>query len=171
MKWLVSLLLPILILSGGCNQPPSANRSSQRLGSPEDPVRLVSSGDAKMNTAMATARSTVGEFTAALASPTADQSGFSVKMPVEEGGKTEHMWLADVSYDGKSFHGTINNDPEMVKSVKLGQKVSVDASGISDWMYIEKGVLVGGYTIRVLRDTMSPTERADFDKNVPFEVK
>jgi hypothetical protein len=38
-------------------------------------------------------------------------------------------------------------------------------------MYIDKGVLVGGYTIRVLRDTMSPTDRADFDKSVPFEVK
>jgi len=159
MKW-VSMVLPILIFTSGCARPAQ-----------EDKVSYVSSGDTKMNAAMATARSTVSKFTSALASPTGDQSGFSVKMPVVDSGQTEHIWLAEVAYDGKSFHGTINNTPEVVKSVKLGQKVSVDASDISDWMYIDKGVLVGGYTIRVLRETMSPAERADLDKSLPFEVK
>ena len=135
MRQLLPLILPILILAGGCSRP-----------APEDRISYVSAGDAKMNAAMATARATVGKFKTALASPASDQTGFSVKMPVTEDGKTEHMWLADVTYDGKSFHGTINNEPEMVKSVKLGQKVSVDATGISDWMYVDKGALVGGYT-------------------------
>jgi hypothetical protein len=38
-------------------------------------------------------------------------------------------------------------------------------------MYIDDGKLVGGETLRVLRATLSPTERADFDKSVPFVVE
>jgi uncharacterized protein YegJ (DUF2314 family) len=37
-------------------------------------------------------------------------------------------------------------------------------------MYIDKGRLKGGFTIRVMRDKMSAKERADFDKNVPFKL-
>ena len=49
-----------------------------------------------------------------------------------------------------SFQGTVNNEPEKVKTVKMGQKVTV-AAKISDWMYVENRKLVGGYTMRVLR--------------------
>jgi len=35
-------------------------------------------------------------------------------------------------------------------------------------MYLEHGKLVGGQTLRVLRETLPPSERADFDKKVQF---
>jgi uncharacterized protein YegJ (DUF2314 family) len=37
-------------------------------------------------------------------------------------------------------------------------------------MYVENNKLVGGYTIRVLRDGLSASERADFDKEFPFKI-
>jgi uncharacterized protein YegJ (DUF2314 family) len=80
------------------------------------------------------------------------------------------MWLTSVTFDGRKFHGTVNNDPEMVSNVKIGDKVSVESSKISDWMFVENGKLVGGYTLRVLRDSLSASERADFDKSVPFTI-
>ena len=52
----------------------------------------------------------------------------------------------------------------------MGQKVTVEPSKISDWMFVQNGRLVGGYTLRVLRDAMSPSERKEFDKNVPFVI-
>jgi uncharacterized protein YegJ (DUF2314 family) len=64
----------------------------------------------------------------------------------------------------------VNNDPDTVKNVKIGQKVSIEPSKISDWMFVENGKLVGGYTIRVLRDTMSAGERAEFDKSAGFVI-
>lgn len=152
----------LILAAGGCAQ-------SNTGGS--DPVVNVSTGDTRMNAAMATARSTVGTFTAAMKAPKSGQTAFSVKMPVTDGKETEHMWLAGVTYDGKAFHGTINNEPETVHTVKMGQAVDVEASKISDWMYVDNGTLVGGYTIHVLRDLMRPNERADFDKSVPFTVK
>ena len=38
-------------------------------------------------------------------------------------------------------------------------------------MYVDHGVLVGGYTIRVLRDRLSGVERAEFDRNLPFKIR
>ncbi len=31
--------------------------------------------------------------------------------------------------------GTINNDPEMVKNVKLGDRITIPEADISDWLY------------------------------------
>jgi uncharacterized protein YegJ (DUF2314 family) len=138
---------------------------------PSDEVTYVAAADPRMNAAMEKARSTVGTFIAALQSPNPGQSGFSVKLAFSDGGTVEHMWLAPVSYDGHDFHGTVNNEPEKAKTVKMGDKVTVAPSKISDWMYVEDRKLVGGYTLRVLRDALSPAERADFDKSVPFVVE
>jgi uncharacterized protein YegJ (DUF2314 family) len=37
-------------------------------------------------------------------------------------------------------------------------------------MFVENRKLVGGHTLRVLRDAMPADERAEFDKSVPFQV-
>jgi hypothetical protein len=90
--------------------------------------------------------------------------------PFTDGGNVEHMWLTPVTYDGSKFAGTVNNEPEKVKSVKWGQKVTVAPDKISDWMYIWDRKLVGGETLRVLRSAMTPAERAEFDRSVPFTI-
>lgn len=133
-------------------------------------VTYVADDDPRMNAAMNKARSTVKVFIAALKSPRAGQSGFSIKMEFTDGGKKEYMWLAPVTFDGTKFTGTLNNEPEVVKSVKMGQKATATPDKISDWMYIENGKLVGGETLRALRAAMPPDERAAFDKSVPFTV-
>lgn len=37
---------------------------------------------------------------------------------------------------------------------------------LSDWIIIDDGRLIGGYTIRVFRDKMSPEDRAKLDANM-----
>ena len=138
---------------------------------PVDKISYVASDDPRMNAAIDKARSTVKAFIAALNSPKAGQTGFTVKMAFTDRGNTEHMWLTPVAFDGTKFIGTVNNDPEFVKSVKIGQRVTVAPEKISDWMYVQNGRLVGGETLRVLRAAMTPAERADFDKSVPFTVE
>jgi uncharacterized protein YegJ (DUF2314 family) len=158
--WRCCLIVAIVILTTtGCGKK-----------TPEDKVTYVDSDDPQMNAGIEKARSTVDTFIPVLKSPKPGQTGFSVKMAFTDGKNTEHMWLSPVSFDGKIFRGTINNDPEKVKNIKIGQKVSIEPSKISDWMYIENKKLVGGYTLRVLRDAMPPSERADFDKSLPFSI-
>jgi uncharacterized protein YegJ (DUF2314 family) len=62
--------------------------------------------------------------------------------------------------------GKIDNLPAEVTSVKLGQTIEIDPSKISDWFYVDNGKLIGGYTIRVIRNRMSPKEKKQFDKQL-----
>ena len=158
-RWLGTLAVVALALAG-CGKKP-----------PIDQMRYVDSDDPRMNAAMDQARSSVKTFTAALKSPKPGQTAFSVKMAFTDGGGTEHIWLAPVTYDGTSFRGTVNNEPQIVRSVKMGQKVTVAPAQISDWMYVENRKLVGGQTLRARRDALSPAERADFDKGLPFAIE
>ena len=136
----------------------------------EDKVVMVADDDPKMNAAIDKARQTVDTFIQALTEPKPSQTSFSVKLAIVDGKHTEHMWLDGVRFDGKKFHGTINNDPNNVKNVKLGDKASIEPSRISDWMFVENGKLVGGYTIRVLRDGLSGKERKELDDGLPFTI-
>lgn len=158
-RWLGTVVMVALALAG-CGKK-----------HPADKVTYVADDDPRMNAAMEKARGSVKSFIGALKSPKAGQSAFSIKMGFTDGGNTEHIWLTPVTYDGSKFTGTVNNEPEKVKSVKMGQKVTVAPDKISDWMYIENRKLVGGETLRVLRDALTPAERADFDKSVPFVVE
>jgi uncharacterized protein YegJ (DUF2314 family) len=132
-------------------------------------VVYLEDDDPKMAAAIKKARSTADKFIAALAAPKPGQVGFSVKLAITEGDHTEHMWITPVRYKDGKFYGQINNDPDQVKTVKIGDQVDVAKAKISDWMYLEKGKLIGGYTIRALRDSQSPAERAEFDRSVPFK--
>ena len=95
---------------------------------PADKVTYVADDDPRMIAAMEKARSTVSTFIAALKSPKPGHSAFSVKSAFTDGDTAEHMWLSPVSYDGNSFHGTVNNKPERVKTVMMGDKVTVAPS-------------------------------------------
>jgi uncharacterized protein YegJ (DUF2314 family) len=159
-RWTWTVLALALTLAPGCAKH-AATESSWR----------VSADDPQMNRAKAKARTTVGTFIAALRSPRPARAGFSIKLPITDGDQVEHFWLRDVRYDGTVFHGLIDNDPEMVTTVKFGQPVTVRPANISDWMYVDHGILVGGYTVRVFRDSLSPSERADFDKSLWYKVK
>ena len=147
-------------LNAGCSNRPVADRIAQ-----------VASDDAVMNAAIARARATAGTFVRALRAPKPSQSRFSIKVRIADGDEREHFWLSDVRYAGHVFSGKIDNDPEVVATVKLGQAVTVRPGEISDWMYVDHGKLVGGYTLRVLRDRFSQSERAEFDRSVPFTVE
>ena len=149
-----------LVLSAGCTKVPVAEQVVQ-----------VSSDDARMNAAIAKARATVGTFVRALRAPKASQWRFSIKVKISEADAREHFWLSDVRYDGSVFSGKIANDPDVVTTVEFGQAVSARPAEISDWMYVDHGKLVGGYTTRVLRDRLSPSDRAEFDRSVPFKVE
>ncbi len=163
----------ILVLALGClgcgNSERQVGETVERSGQP--PVTYVSESDPKMSAAIKKAQDTVDEFIPALNSPKPTSSGFAVKMPVTDGKNTEHMWVSQVSFKDGKFNGVLGNEPDTVKTFKLGQPVEIAKNEISDWMYIDNSKLVGGYTLRVLRDSMPEKERAEFDRSVPFTVE
>jgi uncharacterized protein YegJ (DUF2314 family) len=122
----------------------------------KDLVVGVAADDPEMNAAIAHARSEVDRVINALAAG----RDVSVKLAVREGSKVEHFWLSNVTYSTatQSFSGKIDNDPETVESVVLGQSVSVHRGEITDWLYIEGGRMHGNYTLRVLLPKLPKAE-------------
>ena len=119
-----------------------------------DPVTEVEFDDKDMNVAIDDARSSVAEFVERLKNPRPTDESFSVKKMISDGEEVEYLWLTDVSYSDGKFTGIINEDPQSVRNIKFGQKVTVEETEILDWMYLDDGELVGNFTLRVLLKRM-----------------
>ena len=115
-----------------------------------------------MAAAFEEARARLGDFISALRAKNPNQQGLSVKAFVGDESAGEHIWLSSVEYKQGVFSGRIDNLPEIVTSLSLGDRITVPKDEISDWMYIEDGKLVGGYTIRALMKLTPPEERPRF---------
>jgi uncharacterized protein YegJ (DUF2314 family) len=138
-----------------------SRRSSDAEKAKPDEVVWVKNADPKMGAAITQARATLPTFRAALASPPAGAENFSVKVGfvMDDSAEREHIWLGDVKLTETQVSDAINNEPVSVSRLKLGQQVTAPLEDVSDWMYVEGGVLRGGFTLRVLLDKMSPEGR------------
>jgi uncharacterized protein YegJ (DUF2314 family) len=137
----------------------------------EPPYVEVSKNDIAMRRAVTEARRTVGEFIAALKHPAPSQHDFEVKDLFIQNGEVEHIWLSDVQFASNRFQGRVDNQPRKIQRLKLGQLVSVKPNEISDWLYIDHGKLVGGYTVRVQYNELSPKEKQEFDRAADFKIE
>lgn len=161
-----------LFLACALQAQEQANSSSggviRRAGKPDC---VIVTNDKAMERAVQKARRTVNKLIVVLRSPKANQSRFAVKKPFLEGDKVEHIWVNEISFDGRVFHGKIDNIPLHIKGVRLGQKVTLSPNEISDWMYVQDGRLVGGYTIHAMCKNMSPAEKKKFEEDSRCQIR
>jgi uncharacterized protein YegJ (DUF2314 family) len=54
--------------------------------------------------------------------------------------------------------GTINNDPNTVTNVKLGERIEIPEADITDWLYMRDGKMVGNRTLKPLFKQMPTAE-------------
>lgn len=134
-------------------------------------IYTVSDSDAEMNSAIQSAQNTLSLFIQAFQNPLPSQVYFSikVKIPIEENGGDEHIWVDDLSFANDQFEGTAGNDGVDV-DIHAGDHIVVKKEDISDWMIIENERLLGGFTIIVLRNRMTDSEREEFDADLWFAV-
>jgi uncharacterized protein YegJ (DUF2314 family) len=126
----------------------------------EDATIGVSADDAEMNAAIAEARRTLPQFWQVFEKREHGETDFSLKVAIKDRHGTEHFWTADIERrDGKIF-GTIDNDPDTVRSVKLGDRIEIPQADISDWFYMRDGKMVGNRTVKVLFKKMPKNEVA-----------
>ncbi|WGQ10284.1 DUF2314 domain-containing protein [Pedobacter gandavensis] len=127
--------------------------------------------DAELSWATEKARLTLWYFEEHLKRPTLGQDYFSIKVKVKEEGRVEHLWLSAPDFDEEgNFYGKVGNEPIQVKNIKLGQEIGVGRSLISDWLIVEQGTLLGGYTIRAIRDGLPQVEKQFFDESIGIAI-
>ncbi len=165
---LASLCSPIA-LGGSEREADVTIERIEREGLPD--AHYVTGSDPELSAARDQAEATVDQFIAALKNPTPSQSSFSIKLVVQDQDNIEHLWLNPVRYQDGSFYGTVNNAPITITTIRLGDEVGVVADQISDWMFVDNGKLVGGYTIRAMREKMSDDEREALDRQLEFTIE
>lgn len=134
-------------------------------------VMQFSKRDSEMNAAIAKAQGSVQEFVARLQKPQPGDKGFSVKAPIVDGDHTEHFWLVDVRVEGTNFVGKVSNEPEMVKTVKFGDRYTIPIAAATDWMYTSSGKLVGGQTVRVMFRQLPKDQQEQMEKDCGFRIE
>src|SRR5579862_7379868 len=130
-----------------------ASLGSQQ-GKPGDPMYTTTANDPVMNAAEAYARETLLKFWSHWQHPQQGETDFSLKVRVKERGDTEFFWVVDVSKMKGRVYGTINNDPEVVHSVHVGQRIPIHDTDIGDWCYLRNQKMVGNYTLRAALKSM-----------------
>lgn len=146
-----------------------AGRENKSPGPPG--YTTVSDRDPAIERAVIHARKSLGFFVAALQAKKPGDTGFEVKKAFVDGNTVEHLWIGDLSFDGKNFHGKVNNKPLDIRTVRLGQKVTVAPREITDWMFVKRGQLMGGCTTRVLYARLTPQERTEFNRQADFKIE
>lgn len=156
-----------------CLAPPLAgcDRRDSKAGSASDPVIDVADNDPAMLHAIKRAHETAKVFLAELAKPPREDVTFLVKKPFHDGSQVEHMWLTDVTYDGKVFRGKLDNDPGMVRNARIGETYTVAPEDISDWMIRKGDRIHGAFTTRALLPKMSKAERDEYEAMLEPEPK
>lgn len=133
----------------------------EREGQPT--IYSVTDNDTEMNDAIKLANQTLYKFNDALKNKNSDLQYFALKTRFNTANGGEHIWVSNITLEDNKYFGVVNNLPESIKGIKMGDTIQVKNDNISDWMYVDNQKLLGGYTIRLLRKRMTEIERKQFD--------
>ena len=135
----------------------------QREGEPD--VVFFDGSDNDMNNAVDLAKKTFPEFEKAILSDNVDYSNFTLKQRFEtENGDGEHLWIREIEYEDGRYFGIVDNVPVSLKQVQVEDTIEVSKKDISDWMYYDKNIVKGAYTVKVLRKQMSAEKKKIMDE-------
>ena len=141
----------------------------------KEPISWVDGRDAEMAEAIHQAQSTFQEFASALEEdsrrivPMLDQALVKYVFPATKSGvEVEHLFLSNIEKKGDSLFGVVASDPVYTDIAREGERIEIDPSRVSDWLYVVNGVGVGGYTFRVLWSRFSEREKSRYGDQPPF---
>lgn len=153
------LILTLCLLTLACAPGPSAV-----------PTPTLSGIDPELDAAITKARDSLNTFAARIATPHADRTIVAVKVrfyPPDS--LPQDIWVDGVTYSDGVLHGNMGDDMPSLH-LKFGQKIAVEEKDILDWMIVQDGKLIGGYTIRLAMQRMSREERERFLKSLDYSI-
>jgi len=160
------VLIPVLcFFMFACSQKPAA----PQISVPTSTAQL--DADVEMASAFQEARDTLNVFIEKIGMPHPDRTFAAVKVRFSPpDGSLQDIWVDEVTYADGSFRGLIGDDIPSLH-LEAGEKITVQAEDILDWMIVEDGKLIGGYTIRLAVQRMSPEEKERFLETLDYSIE
>ena len=122
------------------------------FGKIEEQMADIKAGDPELAAAAVKARADLVARRAHYKTGVPAGEQLAIKAPFHDGDLTEWMWVDVVSWKGDTFQGTLDNDPEQVKNVKMGQTVRVKLADVADFIATTAdGAQSGGYSVEVIK--------------------
>lgn len=165
MKTTTGLVSAIFLLSA-CSPETTLEKAQS------DKITFVEKDDPAMLRAFEKARATLDEFLSRAESPAPGESGFAVKVAVKQNDETEYFWITPFNRKGDRFSGEINNEPQSVTNVKLGQNFEFSRADIYDWTYMDaKDSMKGNFTSCALLTHEPPEQATEFKRHYGLECE
>lgn len=151
-------LLLLVFLTACTISPPPAGEGSE------------SGPDPEMGSAFAEARASLDEFVQRLddPNPTRTFAALKVRFTLPDG-STLDIWCDDVAYEDGQFTGNLGDDLPSLK-LSFGDRLAISPDDIVDWMIVEDGKLIGGFTIRLAYSRMTPEEKQFFLNDAGYSI-
>jgi uncharacterized protein YegJ (DUF2314 family) len=94
------------------------------------------------------AQATLDDFLTKASQQPAGTSAYALKVSFQEGRDTETFWIDEFTWSDGVFTGRINNEPRVMKAIKIGQVYQFSRSQIVDWKYFDAktGQTVGNFS-------------------------
>jgi uncharacterized protein YegJ (DUF2314 family) len=124
----------------------------------DDPTIKFDTDDPEMNAAIQKARASLPKFWLKFTNHKIEEQGFNLKVRIVDYNGSEHFWCGDIKGEPAKPTCVIDNEPDTVESVKMGERIDVDTAAISDWMYTRGEKIIGGQTIKVMLPHLPPEE-------------
>lgn len=126
--------------------------------------------DTEMEAAYSDARNALNIFIERIGAPHSTRTFVAVKtrfFPAD--GSSQDIWVDEVTYKDGFFHGSMGDD---IPSLKLfaSDPVKIKPEAVFDWMIVEDGKLIGGYTIKLAYQRMSPEEKENFLESLNYSL-
>ena len=122
----------------------------------------LSGDDAELRAGIDQSRASVRMFLEAFTKPAEKQNSWRVKIAFLKDGEVEHLWLRSLDLTGAKPTGIIASAPRR-HDLRLNQQVEFDPRHLCDWMYVEDGELMGGFSLRILHRRMLAGGQAKAD--------
>ncbi|MEN0036644.1 MAG: DUF2314 domain-containing protein [Cellvibrio sp.] len=122
----------------------------------------IAADDPEMLAAFSKAKETLPTFWGIYEKPNNGESDFALKVKIEDENGVEYFWVINIDKKDGQIFGEINNNPEIVESVKDGEVIEVIPDHITDWQYIKNEKIVGNFTMRVLLKHMPEDEAKEY---------
>jgi uncharacterized protein YegJ (DUF2314 family) len=123
-----------------------------------------------MGAALKEARRSLRTFFDAYVAPKPNQNSLLLNVLFENDGTREHIWVADINASVFPLQETIANEPG-IEGLSFKQRVSIHPSRIRGWMFVQDGYLIGGYTTKAIRASLTLAETLKYDESARFKFK